>query len=801
MKKLLIILVASLVCTYVSAQPDAKKIVSQMTLQEKAEMVIGHLWNMDASNTEGSLFDYPGLGMPINGVKRLGIPVAICSDGSYGLKKYIKMGNGKYGSTGFPIPIGMASSWNIPLVESVGEAFGNEGLEYGVDILLGPALNIQRDPLCGRNFEYYSEDPLLSGFMASAYVDAIQRQGLGATPKHYAANSQETNRIVCDSRVSPRALREIYLRAFEHVVKCSNPWSIMTGYNRLNGVQCGENSELMEKVTRGEWGFKGFFMTDFGGEGWSPVQVAAGNDLVMPGSTYHVQNILDAVKKGELSEKDMDKCCVRILEFLFKTPHYRKYAYSRNPDLEAHARVARQAALETFVMLKNEAALPLSGVPAFYGCGSYDTKASGIGSGKVTCDYVINIADGFEKKNEAIAAFYDKYIRDGKRAATKGMKFKQRSRTLERLLLPESLPAEDVLAQAVKESSIGIYTITRNAGEGADRKPVEGDWLLSKTERDVMQKLADAYHKAGKKLVVILNTASGIETASWKNIPDAILMVWLPGQEGGNAIADVLTGKQSPSGRLTSTFPIRYEDCPSYGNFPMGNEEGQADYDANGYQADADNMKQKKGEKKEQAAPINTIFENGKTRHIDKPESEFIKNVDYTNYEEDIYVGYRYFSTFNVPVSYPFGYGLSYTTFSYGKPTVKAVKGGYDVTVKVTNTGKASGKEVVQIYAEAPNNKAGRPVRELVAFGKTQTLAPGASETVKLHFNQKDIAWFDNSASAWRLDAGKYGIVCAANVADKGKSTTLVVKKALIVEKTTNALQPKVKLNLKKRTK
>jgi len=572
----------------------------------------------------------------------------------------------------------------------------------------------------------------------------------------------------------------------------------MTGYNRLNGVQCGENSELMEKVTRGEWGFKGFFMTDFGGEGWSPLQVAAGNDLVMPGSTYHVQNILDAVKKGELTEKQMDVCCVRILNFILKTPHYKKYAYSRNPDLEAHAKVAREAALETFVLLKNEGALPLKGVPAFYGCGSYDTKASGIGSGKVTCDYVINIADGFEQKNEAVAAYYDKYITDGKRAATKGMKFKQRSKTLETLLLPESLPTDDVLAKAVQESSIGIFTITRNAGEGADRKPVEGDWLLSKTEREVMQKLADVYHKAGKKLVVILNTASGIETASWKNIPDAILMVWLPGQEGGNAIADVLTGKQSPSGRLTSTFPIRYEDCPTYGNFPIGKEEGLVDYDANGFQADADNMKKKKTDT---PSPATTIFENGKTRHIDKPESEFIKNVDYTNYEEDIYVGYRYFSTFNVAVSYPFGYGLSYTTFSYSKPIVKTVDGGYDVTVKITNTGKAASKEVVQIYAETPNNAAGRPVRELVAFGKTKNLAPGASETVKLHFNQKDIAWFDNDASAWRLDAGKYNIVCAANVADKGQATQLTIKKAIIVEKTTNALQPKVKLNLKKRTK
>ena len=297
-------------------------------------------------------------------------------------------------------------------------------------------------------------------------------------------------------------------------------------------------------------------------------------------------------------------------------------------------------------------------------------------------------------------------------------------------------------------------------------------------------------------MVVILNTASAIETASWKDIPDAILAVWLPGQEGGNAVADVLTGRVSPSGKLTCTFPIRYEDCPTYGNFPLGNEEGLVDYDANGFQADADDLNTKNNKSKNSQ---NTIFENGKTRHIDKPESEFIKNVDYVNYEEDIYVGYRYYSTFNVPVSYPFGYGLTYTTFKYGKPVVAVVKDGYDVKVTVTNTGKAAAKEIVQVYVEAPNCKAGRPVREMIAFGKTKTLQPGQSETLAMHFTQKDLAWFDNDASAWKLDAGKYNIVCVPNVADKGISTPLIIRKAEVVEKTTNALQLKAKLSLKQR--
>lgn len=768
---------------------SSRDIVSQMTTQEKAELVVGRLWDMDNAS-KSPLFDYPGLGMPISGVARFGLPVTICSDGSYGLKKYIKMGNGKYGTTAFPIPIGMASSWNPSVAKEVAVAYGNEGKEYGVDILLGPAMNIMRDPLCGRNFEYYSEDPLLSGFMASAYVDGIQSNGVGATLKHFAANNQETDRIINDARVSVRALREIYLRGFEHTVKYSHPWSLMTAYSRINGVQCGENSDLIEKVARGDWGFDGVVMTDFGGKGWTPLQVQAGNDLVMPGSTYHVQNILNGLKNGELTMKALDECCVRIIDYIKKTQHYKGYKYSKKPDLTAHAAIARRAAAETFVLLKNNGALPLqNATPAFFGTGSYDTRISGIGSGKVTSDYRINIADGFEKKNTEIADWYDTFISQGKRKATKGMKMKQKNKVLETLLLPEMLPGADTIKNIASKSSIGIYTITRNAGEGADRRPVEGDWLLTKQEKETMRQLADAYHAQGKKLIVLLNVPGPMETASWKDIPDAIMIVWLPGQEGGNAIADVLTGNVSPSGKLTVTLPNRYEDCPTYGNFPTGNEGKTVDYDKNGYQADADNMKKRDGGNAGQSQE--TIFENGKTRLVDPPKDQWVKNINYTNYDEGVYVGYRYYTTKNKPVSYPFGFGLSYTTFKYSNMTVKPIANGYEVTVSVTNTGKRAGKEVVEVYMHAPAIKESRPVKELVAFGKTRNLKPCESETLKMTVMKRDLAWFDENSSAWTLEKGKYTMTCAPSAVDKGVSKTVTVAKRAVLEKTSRALLPR----------
>lgn len=799
MNKQFIILLAALLSILTASaenQTDSRAIVAKMTLQEKAELVIGRLWDMDNANKEGKLFDYPGLGMPISGVARLGLPVTLCSDGSYGLRKFIKMGNGKYGSTAFPIPLGMASSWNPAIAKEVGSAFGNEALEYGVDILLGPALNIIRDPLCGRTFEYYGEDPIISGFFASAYTDGIQSQGVGTSIKHFAVNSQETNRIANDARVSTRALREIYLRGFEYVVKHSNPWSLMTAYNRINGTQCGENSDLIDKITRGEWGFKGFFMTDFGGEGWSPLQIAAGNDLVMPGSTYHVQNIINDVKNGELKMSDLDKCCVRIIDYIKKTPHYKHYKYSKDPDLTAHAKIARESALETFVLLKNDDnALPLSGKPALFGVGSYDTKITGIGSGHISYDYKVNVADGFENKNQEVADYYSNYISTKKREVTKGMKFKERANYLERNLLPEAIPTDDVLQKSAKESDIAILTISRNAGEGTDRHPIEGDWLLSKQERAVMEKLSSAFHAAGKKLVVLLDIAGPIETASWKSLADAILVTWLPGQEGGNAIAEVLTGKESPSGKLTVSFPNKYEDCPTFGNFPTGNDGKSVDEGKNGVIVDNDNMNKKEdGTSK----AMNSIFENGKTRHQDKPQNELVKNVDYTNYNEDVYVGYRYYDTFGKDVSYPFGFGLSYTSFKYSNMQVTPDTKGYKVKVTVTNTGKANGKEVVEVYMSAPKIKDGRPVHELVVFGKTKELKPGESETLTMHFDRKQLAWYNDAETAWMLEKGKYVITCAASSRDKGISKDITIGKQQIVEKTTSALRPKVQLNLLK---
>lgn len=796
-KNMLIILLSLLSIGSVLAQDiNSKKVIKKMTLREKAQLVIGRLWELAPDFKGTQTINYPGLGMPISGVPRLGIPATYCSDGSYGLKKYGKMANDKYGSTAFPVPIGMACSWDITMVQNVASSFGNEGKEYGMDILLGPALNIIRDPLCGRNFEYYSEDPLISGMMATAYVEGIQSTGLGATLKHFAANNQETNRIICDSRVSVRALREIYLRGFEYTVKHAHPWSIMTAYNRLNGTQCGENNDLIKKVARSDWGFKGMMMTDFGGEGWSPLQIAAGNDIVMPGSSYHVQNIIDAVNSKELKMADLDACCERILDYIHKTLHYKKYKYSSDPDLNAHAKVARTAARETFVLLKNNGALPLraSATPAFFGVGSYNTKVSGIGSGKVESDYVINIADGFTQKNQMVANYYSNFIKNYQKAATSGMKYSQRAKAIEKLIYPEELPDTDSVRQVVNTSSTGIFTVTRNAGEGADRKPMEGDWLLTQQEKRTMEQLANAYHAAGKKFIVLLNIAGPIETASWKDIPDAIMIVWLPGQEGGNAIADVMTGKDSPSGKLTFTLPLNYQDCPTFGNFPVGKEGQTIIADKNGFIANKETMKTKSTNSQ------STIFKNGMIRYVDKPKNEMVKNIDYTNYEENVYVGYRYYDTFNKNVSYPFGFGLSYTTFSYSNLQVTPTKDGYNVSIKVTNSGKVAGKEVTEVYSVAPAIKEGRPVKELVAFGKTKELKPSESEILHMQFTKRNLCWYDSNKSAWMLEKGKYLITCAPSSREKGQSKSIRIPKTTMLEKTSTALLPQYKLKLLKPT-
>ena len=608
-------------------------------------------------------------------------------------------------------------------------------LEYGTDVLLAPALNIHRNPLCGRNFEYYSEDPVVSGKIAAAYVRGVQNNGVGTSVKHFALNNQETNRMANDAHVSQRALREIYLKGFEIVVRESDPWTVMSSYNYLNGIYTSENPELQTAMLRDEWGFRGMVMTDWFGGKDAVAQMVAGNDMLQPGTDKQYEMIVSGVKEGRLDEAVLDRNVKRILEMILRTPRFQGYRFSNKPDLEAHAAVTRQSATEGMVLLKNEnEALPLSAGTkriALLGCTSYDFIAGGTGSGNVNRAYTVSLLDGlkqagYELDGELKTAYEQHIAAENER---------NRPDTTNRfaMFLPRPRPTEMMIPAArlqalAKANDVALITLGRTSGEFLDRK--KADFELTREEKALLNDVCRAFHAAGKKVVVVLNIGGVIETASWKNRPDAILCAWQAGQEGGNSVADVLSGKASPSGKLTMTFPVHFADAASSANFPI-------DMAAN---MDISNS----GEKKNS-----------------------LKNVDYTDYEEDIYVGYRYFDTFGKEVSYPFGYGLSYTTFEYAAPRVETTEDAYLVSVQITNTGKRAGKEAVQLYVAAPDRAtANKPEKELKAFAKTRELQPGETETLVLKLPKANLASFDTASSAWVVTPGSYDLLLGASSRD-----------------------------------
>lgn len=713
-------------------------VIGAMTLEEKAHLVIGTgmagFENGDSAVVGETRSLVPGAAGTTYPIPRLGIPAIVLADGPAGLRiNPTREGDtATYYCTHFPIGTLLASTWDQELVEQVGRAIGNEVLEYGADVLLAPALNIHRHPLCGRNFEYYSEDPLVSGKIAAAYVRGVQSNGVGTSIKHFAVNNQETNRMATDARVSPRALREIYLKGFEIAVKESAPWTVMSSYNYLNGTYTSESKELQTTLLRDEWGFKGMVMTDWFGGKDAVAQMVAGNDMLQPGLPKQYEAIVKGVQDGVLEEAVLNRNVKRILEMILQTPHFKGYKFSNKPDLKAHAAVTRQSATEGMVLLKNDNdALPLSAEVknvALFGCTSYDFIAGGTGSGNVNRAYTVSLLDGLKNAgyvvDESLKNSYESYLKAEKERLSKEKK---------EWFMPDTRPAEMVVpAQTIREQAakadVALVTLGRTSGEFLDR--MVADFNLTKEEQDMLKAVSDAFHAAGKKVVVVLNIGGVIETASWKSVPDAILCAWQAGQEGGNSVADVLSGKASPSGKLTMTFPVKFEDAASSANFPV-------DMKAN---IDIVN----KGEKKND-----------------------VKNVDYANYEEDIYVGYRYFDSFGKEVSYPFGYGLSYTTFAYDKAAVKSDNGVYTVSVEVKNTGKVAGKEVVQLYVSAPDAAgANKPEKELKAFAKTRELKPGEAEVVTLKVNAADLASYDEASSSWVVAAGNYMFLVGASSRD-----------------------------------
>ncbi|MDY6464717.1 MAG: glycoside hydrolase family 3 protein [Bacteroidales bacterium] len=511
------------------------QVLQELPLKEKASLVVGAGYRSMLAGILGSKVPVPGAAGMTRPIPRLGIPAIVLSDGPAGVRiePRRKGSDASFYCTGFPIGSLLASTWNTELVERVGESIGNEALEYGVDVMLAPGMNLQRNPLCGRNFEYFSEDPYLSGKTAAAYTRGIQSQGVGACLKHYAANNQETNRFWNDSRVPEDVLRKLYLRNFEIAVKESAPWTIMASYNRLNGVHTQQDSWLLTDVLRGEWGFQGLVMTDWTGRRDTAAQIEAGCDLMEPGKHSQIRELVRKVKKGELPEAALDTCVRRVLELIVKTPTFRGYRPSLRPDLEAHASVAREAAEEGIVLLENrDGALPLAHgtTVALFGVGSYETLAGGTGSGHVHRPYVVSLDEGLRKEGftveESLAGSYTQYI--GKN--------RPRGSSLSRMLGGPATPEMTICREAIEAASegadIAILTLSRQAGEGGDRH-LEGDFLLTEGERQMLAAISETFHQKGKKVVVILNIGGVIETASWKHLPDAIVLAWQPGQEGG----------------------------------------------------------------------------------------------------------------------------------------------------------------------------------------------------------------------------------------------------------------------------
>ena len=759
---------AVLACTITTAlaadppqlgKASVKEVIAAMTREEKVGLVVGTGMNLPPGATMPAnperqapvigetLKGVPGAAGTTFPIARLGIPAVILADGPAGLRIQPKRQGDDtrtFYCTAFPIETLLASSWDVDLLERVGQAMGNEVYEYGVDVLLAPALNIHRNPLGGRAFEYYSEDPVVSGKMAAAMTRGVQSQGVGVSVKHYVANDHEWNRNVIDVKASQRALREIYLRGFEIVVSEAQPWTVMSSYNKLNGTYTSEMPSVLTGVLRNDWGYKGLVMTDWFG-GRNPVaQMIAGNDLLEPGTAGQQKALLAALESGALTMDVLDRNVERVLNLVLQSATFKKSPRSDKPDLVAHAKVGREAAAQGMVLLKNEGAtLPLSGAQknvALFGNTSYDMVTGGTGSGDVNEAYTVSLVEGLKAAGvtpEAkLAEIYTAYLAE----------FRKNNPPPTRMFAvapraPEMTVAADEIARLAKTADVALITIGRIAGEGRDRQ-IANDYEFSDAEKALIKSVSTAFHEQKKKVLVVLNTGGVLETASWRDGADAILLAWHPGQEAGHAVADIVTGKVNPSGKLPTTFPLNYNDVPAAANFPG-----------------------KVLEAADPNAPGGAFGRGDRAAEIE--------------YLDEIWVGYRHFATKNVKTAYPFGHGLSYTTFTYSGLKLSGTEFGTGLTAMVTvkNTGKVAGREVVQLYLSAPGKSMPKPAIELKGFAKTKSLAPGESQTLTFKLSPRDLTSFDEATSSWMAEAGTYTVKIGASSEDIRQTATFTKAK------------------------
>lgn len=743
-------------------------VVNAMSIEEKCHLVLGCGMHF---NDEAK---FPGTAGSTYAVPRLGIPATYCADSQQGLRMNANRDwdHHDYYPTDFVASMTLASTWDREAAFKVGKGIGNEVREFGLDWILSPAMNLIRNPLCGRNHEYYSEDPYLSGTIAAGYVRGVQSEGTAACPKHFIANNQETNRNSNISQVSQRALREIYLKAFEIMVKESDPWTIMTSYNKLNGPYALQNRDLLTTIVRDEWGWKGMYVSDWNAGDDAVAAMKAGNDMLQPGQDKQYQAILDAAKSGKLSMDILNANVKRILEYIVKTHNFKGYQYGNEPNLKAHAQIVREVGADGIVLLKNNGILPLTGKRvALFGCTSYDWISGGSGFGGTSVGhYTVSLIEGmrsagYEVYKPLISIYKQHIASEEKRLFPNGrppFSITPPARAEEKAFTAEETN------DAIDGSDVAIISLGRKSGEAADRS--EADFYLKEGESQLIKTVSEAYHAKGKKVIVLLDICSPIDVASWQDQIDALVCTWQGGQESGFSIADVLSGKVNPSGKLPMTFQIKYGDAYADKNFPANVDD------------------------KTLGAMFMWGYDKDKAPEERNPEA----NIDYTNYEEDIYVGYRYFDSFGKNVAYPFGFGLSYTTFSYDNMNVSKAGGVYTVKVDVKNTGSRAGRNVVELFVAAPNSKKlNKPEKELRNYAKTKNLKPGETETITMQVKTEDLASFNEKASAWKTDAGDYTFMICSSANDIEAKATAKVKPW--TKKVHNVMQPNVKLNLLKR--
>lgn len=643
-------------------------LIAKMTLEEKAAILSG------ASEWES------------RAIKRLDLPSIFFSDGPHGVRKQEGAGdhlglNASVPATCFPTAATVANSWDESLGEELGKALGEEAAALGVDVLLGPGLNIKRSPLCGRNFEYFSEDPYLAGKMAASYVKGIQSRGVYACPKHFAVNSQEERRMAMNSVLDERTLREIYLTGFEIAVKEAKAKTIMSSYNEINGVYANENEHLLLEILRDEWGFDGIVVTDWGASNDHVKAVACRSNVEMPAPGLDpAREIIAAIEDGTLKIQELDACVDDLLDAVLYLAQSRKN-HKKEFDREAHHELARKAARESIVMLKNgpEGLLPLkeNAKVALIGDFAITPRYQGAGSSMVNPTKVETMSEEIRNYPLNCVGCVQGYRRTG-----------EADEALKKAALDLAGMADVVIY------CFGLDELSES--EGLDRTHMR----IPQNQIELLEALV----KVNPNIVGVLSAGSSIEMP-WHYCCKSILHGYLGGQAGAGAMLDVLTGRANPSGRLSETYPIRYEDTPAFRNFPATERNSE--------------------------------------------------------YRESIFVGYRYFDTSKVRVQYPFGYGLSYTSFEYSDLNVS--EDGASFTVK--NTGYMDGAEVAQLYVAAPKGKIFRPDKELKGFAKV-FLKSGESKTVRIPFDDKTFRYWNTKTGGWEVEAGEYAICIGANVSD-----------------------------------